>query len=165
MTTGFMLLGIAVMSGVTWAIRMIPLAVIRKKFKNRFFLSLLYYLPYGVLSPLLSALRRALRHDLSRGLFLVREHPRLIRRRGRRSDPFVLPREADRRRRRGGDHGVDGGDDDRVRGGQKAFIKSDIGNLVKSSAERVRQPHARQSSFHFQFTYNIVRCTLPRAAL
>lgn len=53
MTTGFMLLGIAVMSGVTWAIRMIPLAVVRKKFKNRYFLSLLYYLPYGVLSAMI----------------------------------------------------------------------------------------------------------------
>ena len=53
MTTGYMLLGIAVMSGVTWAIRMIPLAVIRRKFRNRFFLSLLYYLPYGVLSAMI----------------------------------------------------------------------------------------------------------------
>ena len=53
MTTGYMLAGIAVMSGVTWAIRMIPLALIRRKFKNRFFLSLLYYLPYGVLSAMI----------------------------------------------------------------------------------------------------------------
>ena len=53
MTTGYMLIGIAVMSGVTWAIRMVPLALIRRRFKNRFFLSLLYYLPYGVLSAMI----------------------------------------------------------------------------------------------------------------
>ena len=53
MNTGYMLAGIAVMSGVTWAIRMIPLAVIRRRFKSRFLLSLLYYLPYGVLSAMI----------------------------------------------------------------------------------------------------------------
>ena len=53
MTTGAMLIGIAVMSGVTWAIRMIPLALIRRRFRNRFFLSLLYYLPYGVLAAMI----------------------------------------------------------------------------------------------------------------
>ena len=53
MTTAYMLIGIAVMSGVTWAIRMIPLALIRRKFRNRFFLSLLYYLPYGVLAAMI----------------------------------------------------------------------------------------------------------------
>lgn len=53
METGYMLAGIAVMSGVTWAIRMIPLAVIRRRFRNRFLLSLLYYLPYGVLSAMI----------------------------------------------------------------------------------------------------------------
>ena len=51
--TGYMLAGIAVMSGVTWAIRMIPLALIRRRFKNRFLLSFLYYLPYGVLAAMI----------------------------------------------------------------------------------------------------------------
>lgn len=51
--TGYMLAGIAVMSGITWAIRMIPLALIRRRFKNRFFLSFLYYLPYGVLAAMI----------------------------------------------------------------------------------------------------------------
>ena len=53
MNISYMLAGIAVMSGVTWAIRMIPLAVIRKRFKSRFLLSLLYYLPYGVLAAMI----------------------------------------------------------------------------------------------------------------
>ena len=53
MKTGYMLAGIAVMSGVTWAIRMIPLALIRRKFRNRFFLSFLHYLPYGVLAAMI----------------------------------------------------------------------------------------------------------------
>ena len=51
--TGYVLAGIAVMSGVTWAIRMIPLALIRRKFRNRFLLSFLYYLPYGVLAAMI----------------------------------------------------------------------------------------------------------------
>ena len=53
MSTGYMLAGIAVMSGVTWAIRMVPLALIRRKFKSRFLLSFLYYLPYGVLAAMI----------------------------------------------------------------------------------------------------------------
>ena len=51
--TGYVLAGIAVMSGVTWAIRMIPLALIRRRFTNRFLLSFLYYLPYGVLAAMI----------------------------------------------------------------------------------------------------------------
>ena len=41
-----------VMAGVTYLIRMIPLALIRKKIKNRFILSFLYYVPYAVLSAM-----------------------------------------------------------------------------------------------------------------
>ena len=41
------------MSGITWAIRMIPLALIRRRFTNRFLLSFLYYLPYGVLAAMI----------------------------------------------------------------------------------------------------------------
>ena len=39
-----------VMAGVTYLIRMIPLVVVKKKIKNRFILSFLYYIPYAVLS-------------------------------------------------------------------------------------------------------------------
>ena len=50
---GYVLAGIAVMSGITWAIRMVPLALIRRRFTNRFLLSFLYYLPYGVLAAMI----------------------------------------------------------------------------------------------------------------
>lgn len=50
---GYVLAGIAVMSGVTWAIRMIPLALIRRRFTNRYLLSFLHYLPYGVLAAMI----------------------------------------------------------------------------------------------------------------
>ena len=53
MNTGYMLAGIAVMSGITWAIRMLPLALIRRRFTNRFLLSFLYYLLYGVLAGMI----------------------------------------------------------------------------------------------------------------
>lgn len=38
------------MSGVTYLIRMIPLVLVKRKIKNRFILSFLYYMPYAVLS-------------------------------------------------------------------------------------------------------------------
>ena len=41
-----------VMAGVTYLIRMIPMALIRKRIKNRFILSFLYYVPYAVLSAM-----------------------------------------------------------------------------------------------------------------
>ena len=41
-----------VMAVVTYLIRMIPLALIRKKIKNKFILSFLYYVPYAVLSAM-----------------------------------------------------------------------------------------------------------------
>ena len=43
---------ILVMAGVTYLIRMIPLAFFRRKIQSRFFRSLLYYLPYAVLSAM-----------------------------------------------------------------------------------------------------------------
>ena len=43
---------IIVMAGVTYIIRMLPLAFFRKKITSRFFRSLLYYLPYAVLSAM-----------------------------------------------------------------------------------------------------------------
>ena len=41
---------LAIMAGVTYLVRMIPLALIKKKIKNRFILSFLHYIPYAVLS-------------------------------------------------------------------------------------------------------------------
>ncbi|MGN0641958.1 MAG: AzlD domain-containing protein [Huintestinicola sp.] len=43
---------IAVMAGVTYLIRMIPFTVFRKKIKSKFFRSMLYYIPYAVLSAM-----------------------------------------------------------------------------------------------------------------
>lgn len=43
---------ILVMAGVTYLIRMLPLAFFRRKVRSRFFRSLLYYLPYAVLSAM-----------------------------------------------------------------------------------------------------------------
>ncbi len=43
---------ILVMAGVTYLIRMIPLAFFRRRITSRFFRSLLYYLPYAVLSAM-----------------------------------------------------------------------------------------------------------------
>lgn len=43
---------ILVMAGVTYLIRMLPLALFRKKIKSRFFKSVLYYIPYAVLSAM-----------------------------------------------------------------------------------------------------------------
>ena len=43
---------IAVMAGVTFLIRVLPLTVIRKKIKNRFFNSFLYYVPYVTLAAM-----------------------------------------------------------------------------------------------------------------
>ena len=41
-----------IIAGVTYLIRMIPMALIRKKIKNKFILSFLYYVPYAVLSAM-----------------------------------------------------------------------------------------------------------------
>lgn len=43
---------IAVMALVTYLIRMIPFTVFRKKIKSKFVQSLLYYIPYAVLSAM-----------------------------------------------------------------------------------------------------------------
>ena len=40
---------LAVMAGVTYLVRMLPLVLVRKKIKNRFIRSFLYYVPYSVL--------------------------------------------------------------------------------------------------------------------
>ncbi len=41
---------LAVMAGITYLIRMLPLVLIKKKIKNRFLISFLYYIPYTVLA-------------------------------------------------------------------------------------------------------------------
>lgn len=41
---------LAVMAGVTYLVRMLPLVLVKKKIQNRFLLSFLYYIPYAVLS-------------------------------------------------------------------------------------------------------------------
>ncbi len=43
---------IVVMAGVTYLIRMIPFTLFRKEIQSRFIRSLLYYLPYAVLSAM-----------------------------------------------------------------------------------------------------------------
>lgn len=39
-----------VMAGITYLIRMLPLVLVKKKIKNKYILSFLYYIPYAVLS-------------------------------------------------------------------------------------------------------------------
>lgn len=41
---------IAIMAGVTYAIRVLPLTLIRKQIKNKFLKSFLYYVPYVTLA-------------------------------------------------------------------------------------------------------------------
>lgn len=52
MTLSQMALYILVMAGVTYIIRMIPMVFFRKKITSRYLLSLLYYIPYAVLSAM-----------------------------------------------------------------------------------------------------------------
>ena len=52
MKTGMLLAYIAVMAGVTYLIRTLPLTVFQKKIKNRFIRSFLYYIPYAVLGAM-----------------------------------------------------------------------------------------------------------------
>lgn len=49
LTMTFMIL---VMAGVTYVIRMIPFIFFRKKIKSKYLLSLLFYIPYAVLSAM-----------------------------------------------------------------------------------------------------------------
>jgi branched-subunit amino acid transport protein len=41
---------LAIMAGVTYLVRMLPFVLVRKKIKNRFVKSFLYYIPYSVLT-------------------------------------------------------------------------------------------------------------------
>ena len=50
--TLYMILLVVVMAGVTYLIRMIPFVFLRQKIKSTFINSLLYYVPYAVLSAM-----------------------------------------------------------------------------------------------------------------
>ncbi len=52
MTTSKILISIAVMALVTYIIRVLPMAIFRKRIKNRFVQSFLAYVPYAVLSAM-----------------------------------------------------------------------------------------------------------------
>ena len=43
---------VAIMAGVTYLVRMLPLAIFRKKIRNRFVISFLSYVPYAVLAAM-----------------------------------------------------------------------------------------------------------------
>ena len=43
---------LAVMAGVTYLTRMLPLVVLKRRIENRFFQSFLYYVPYAVLAAM-----------------------------------------------------------------------------------------------------------------
>ena len=52
MSTGYIILGIAVMAIVTYLIRMLPMVIFRKKITNVRVQSFLYYVPYVVLAAM-----------------------------------------------------------------------------------------------------------------
>ncbi|MBQ2889598.1 MAG: AzlD domain-containing protein [Clostridia bacterium] len=52
MNNTYLILGIAVMAIVTYLIRVTPMVLIRKKIKNKWIKSVLYYVPYTVLSAM-----------------------------------------------------------------------------------------------------------------
>ena len=52
MSWGYVLPYILVMAVVTYLIRMLPLAVFRRKIRSRFIRSFLYYVPFAVLSAM-----------------------------------------------------------------------------------------------------------------
>lgn len=52
MKTEYLLISIAIMAGTTYLIRMLPMAIFRKKIQNTFIQSFLTYVPYAVLSAM-----------------------------------------------------------------------------------------------------------------
>lgn len=55
-----------VMAVVTYLIRMIPLVLVKRKIKNRFIYSFLYYIPYAVLSVMtIPAIFYSVSHKIS----------------------------------------------------------------------------------------------------
>ncbi len=63
---------LAVMAVVTYAIRVLPLTLIRKEIKNRFFQSFLYYVPYVTLAVMtFPAITGAAQSPVSGSLALI----------------------------------------------------------------------------------------------
>lgn len=52
MSNSYIWLGIAVMAGITYLIRCVPMVLFRKKIKSNWIQSFLYYVPYTVLSAM-----------------------------------------------------------------------------------------------------------------
>ena len=52
MNTGYLLSGMLVMALVTYLIRVTPMVVFRKRIRNRWIQSFLYYVPYTVLTAM-----------------------------------------------------------------------------------------------------------------
>ena len=50
--TAYFLGAVAVMAGVTYLTRMLPLVVFKRRIENRFFQSFLYYVPYACLTAM-----------------------------------------------------------------------------------------------------------------
>lgn len=50
--TLYLFASVAVMAGVTYLVRMLPITVFRKKIQNKFVLDFLYYVPYAVLAAM-----------------------------------------------------------------------------------------------------------------
>ncbi len=53
MNSKYLIISMIIMAGVTYLPRVLPLALIRTKIKNRFICSFLTYMPYGVLSAMI----------------------------------------------------------------------------------------------------------------
>ena len=63
---------IAIMAGVTFLIRVLPLTLIRKQIKNRFLQSFLYYVPYVTLAVMtFPAILEATQSPISAAIALV----------------------------------------------------------------------------------------------
>lgn len=52
MSVSYLLIGTAIMAGITYLIRVLPISVFRKEIKSVFLQSFLYYVPYAVLASL-----------------------------------------------------------------------------------------------------------------
>ena len=85
MSNRYILTSILVMAVVTYLIRMLPMAIFRKKIKNRFIQSFLSYVPYSVLAamtfPAVFGCFRLLPggHDLSGHFFRHRDAAQRLR--------------------------------------------------------------------------------------
>jgi len=63
---------LAIMAGVTYAIRVLPLTLVQKQIKNQFFQSFLYYVPYVTLAVMtFPAILDATQSSISGALALI----------------------------------------------------------------------------------------------